>query len=578
MTQPSDEQLRIISAPFAPLSVIACAGSGKTFTAVRRLAQMRRQLGDHRGRVALLSFSNIAVDTFRQEYQSLVQDAPAGVASSRVEISTLDGFITSNVLRTHAYRTMDAQQAAFLVMGGEAFLAGFTFPTNTHPLEITKMQVGIDDDGIYFFYSHNNRTHRLNSELAKQIVHRLGRTGAYTHNLGRYWCYRTLKDQPRILRALAHRYPHILIDEAQDIGTVHQAVIEQLIGAGCSVSLIGDPNQGIYEFAGANGLFLTQYSQRQGVDDLGLTRNYRSVPAIVDLANRLSARTDTANKDAPDTTHGAYFVPYRDAERENLIAAFRVAVLEADLEIERSAVLCRGRDMADRLAGNENAPGQGKVKSLARAAILRDRHLDYHGAFKLVAAGIVGLLAEPPQGLVARITQPAPYPDDRDLRRCIWAYTRNQHSGLPSATLPGNTQWHPLLLQRTRALLAQIAQAHGMASAANLGNKLARRGLSNAPLIVAADLAENNDAPRIRVDTVHQAKGESLDAVMYLANRQHVNALLAGVDTEVGRVGYVAATRARNLLWLGVPANSLEDLRPELLERGFQELNAMDAN
>lgn len=70
MTQPSDEQLQIINAPLSPLSVIACAGSGKTFTAVRRLAHMRQQLGEHRGRIALLSFSNVAVDTFRQEYKN----------------------------------------------------------------------------------------------------------------------------------------------------------------------------------------------------------------------------------------------------------------------------------------------------------------------------------------------------------------------------------------------------------------------------------------------------------------------------------------------------------------------------
>jgi hypothetical protein len=59
--------------------------------------------------------------------------------------------------------------------------------------------------------------------------------------------------------------------------------------------------------------------------------------------------------------------------------------------------------------------------------------------------------------------------------------------------------------------------------------------------------------------------------VLYLANKEHASALLAGVDTEVGRIGYVAATRARNLFWLGVPANTLEELRPALLARGFLE-------
>ncbi|KAF1720151.1 UvrD-helicase domain-containing protein [Pseudoxanthomonas wuyuanensis] len=571
MTQASAEQLQIIGAPLTPMSVIACAGSGKTFTAVRRLAEIRRQLGNHRGRAALLSFSNVAVDTFRQEYQMLVQNASVGSGPSRVEIDTLDGFITANVLRPHAYRTMGARQAAFLVTGGESFLNGFKFNTDTYPREITKMQAGIDDGQFFFHYADNDNTRTLNTAYASGIINRLGQIGAYTHNLGRYWCHRTLAAQPAILRALARRYPHILIDEAQDIGTVHQAIIEQLVGAGCQVSLIGDPNQGIYEFAGANGSFLTRYGQRAGVSNLGLTRNYRSVPAIVDLANRLSIRADTADRCAPRTTHGAFFVSYRNADRENLITSFQAAVAAAELDPGRSAVLCRGRDMADRLAGNEGAPGQGTVKGLAQAAILRDRNKDYLGAFKLVTACILSLLADPPQGLVARLVQPARYPDDRPLRRLIWAFTRNADSGLPDSALTADTQWHPLLLERIRALLTTVERDHELAGVGNLGQKLARRGLPSAPLVTAADLTANDEPPRIRVDTVHQAKGESLDAVLYLANKEHAAALLAGVNTEVGRIGYVAVTRARNLLWLGVPANALEELRPTLLARGFQE-------
>ena len=574
MTQVSAEQLQIIGAPLAPMSVIACAGSGKTFTAVRRLAQMRRQLGNHRGRVALLSFSNVAVDTFQQEYRQLTRDTPGDSGHDRVEIDTLDSFITGNVLRPHSYRTMGAPQAAFLVMGGEAFLNGFKFNTNTYPREITAMQVGIDNGQFYFYYADNDNTQRLNTAYASGIVNRLGRTGAYTHNLGRYWCHRTLAEQPAILRALARRYPHILIDEAQDIGSVHQAIIEQLVGAGCQISLIGDPNQGIYEFAGANGTFLTRYGQRAGVSNLGLTRNYRSVPAILELATRLSARADTANRIAPAITHGAFFVPYRNAERENLITSFQAAVAAAELDLRRSAVLCRGRDMADRLAGNQGAPGQGTVKGLAQAAILRDRNKDYLGAFKLVAGCTVSLLADPPQGVTSRLIQPARYPDDRLLRRRVWAFTRDKDSGLPDSTLIADTQWHPLLLERMRALLAAIERDHGLTSIDNFGQKLARRGLPNAPLVAAADLATNDELPRIRVDTVHQAKGESLDAVLYLANKEHASALLAGVGTELGRIGYVAVTRTRNLLWLGVPANALEELRPALLARGFLEAGA----
>ncbi|SDC38041.1 Superfamily I DNA or RNA helicase [Paracidovorax valerianellae] len=578
MMELSAEQLAIIDAPLEPMSVVACAGSGKTRTAVRRLAEIRKRLGDHRGRVALLSFSNVAVDTFRQSYQSLVQALSPGIGRDRVEIDTLDGFITSNVLRPHGHRTMGCDRTPFLIAGTEPFLrnkdlrfwvqsATEDFPVQ--PVDMRKVVVNLQAGAALFHYQQHNALLPINNGPA--VAARLAEVGAYTHNLGRYWCYRALLGQPGVLRALVRRYPHILIDEAQDIGTLHQAILEQLIKAGAQISLIGDPNQGIYEFAGANGAFLTQYGQRPGVNGYGLTRNYRSVPEILALANKLSIRTDIAERGAPDTLHGAYFIAYKNAEREQLITAFHAAVVSAGLKTESAAVLCRGRDLADKLAGNDAPAGQGIVKVFAQATILRDRRQDYLGAFKLVAAGIVGLLADPPQGLIARITQPARYREMKPLRRLIWRFTRNPDTGLPAAGLTADTQWHPLLLVRTKALLAVLDQEFGLKVADNLGNKLAKKALPSAPLMTGGDLAAEKDA-RIRVDTVHQAKGESLDAVLYLATKEHVSALLAGVCSELGRIGYVAATRARNLLWLGVPSNALAELRPALLARGFQEV------
>jgi superfamily I DNA/RNA helicase len=545
---------------------------------VRRLAEIRKRLGDHRGHVALLSFSNVAVNTFRQSFQSLAQDLSPSIGRDRVEIDTLDGFITANILRPHAYRTMGATQAAYLVTGGESFLSGFMFKTNSYPLSIAKMQVGMRDGEIYFYHATtNDQTEELDAAYAARIVHRLGRTGAYTHNLGRYWCYRVLQEQPAVLRVLAHRYPHILIDESQDIGTLHQAILEQLIKAGVQVSLIGDPHQGIFEFAGANGKFLAEYGQRAEVKGYGLTRNYRSVAAVLRLANKLSARSDTAERQTPETPHGVFFIAYKNAEREQLILAFQAAVLAADLRIERSAVLCRGRDLADTLAGNQAPAGQGIVKGFAQAAILRDKRQDYLEAFKLVATCIAGLLANPPQSLVAMITQPNRYQEARPLRRIIWNFTRNPGTGLPAASLTADSQWHPQLLARTKALLSTLQQKFDLPAADNLGHKMAKRGLPNAPLMNAGIFTDGQDA-RIRVDTVHQVKGESLDAVLYLAAKDHVTALLTGVDTETGRIGYVAVTRARNLLWLGVPTSALMELRPALLAHGFQEIGATAVN
>jgi hypothetical protein len=45
-----------------------------------------------------------------------------------------------------------------------------------------------------------------------------------------------------------------------------------------------------------------------------------------------------------------------------------------------------------------------------------------------------------------------------------------------------------------------------------------------------------------RVDTVHKAKRESMDALLYMARKAHAQALLDGVSTEDDRIGCVAAT------------------------------------
>ena len=137
------EQQSIVDAPMVPLCVIACAGSGKTKTAVHRVAQMRRNLGAARGRVALLSFSNVAVDTFRKAYGDLASTLPANAARSRVDIDTLDGFITTHIIRPHGHRTMKSPRAAFLVTGDEKFLEGFTFSTSSFPRSIKELKLAV---------------------------------------------------------------------------------------------------------------------------------------------------------------------------------------------------------------------------------------------------------------------------------------------------------------------------------------------------------------------------------------------------------------------------------------------------
>lgn len=565
------EQQNVVDSLMVPLCVIACAGSGKTKTAVHRLVRMRRNLGEARGRAALLSFSNVAVDTFRKAYDDLAISLPSSAGRSRVEIDTLDGFITSHVVRPHGHRTMKSPRAAFLVTGDEAFLEGFKFPTSSFPQSIKVLNLALVNGKEVFSYVFNDQVEPVDESLARKLIARLGCTGAYTHDLGRYWAYRALKEQPKLLAALARRYPQILIDEAQDIASVHQAILELLIGAGSCVTLIGDPNQGIYKFAGSDGKFLTEYHQRPGVQQHSLEKNFRSAPSIVDLANGLCGRFDVAERAAPGTLHGAFFTGYKHDQHPQLITAFQSAMSAAGAETGRSAILCRARKLAETLRGDDAPAGQGLVKAFAAAAVLRDRRKDFLKAFQRVAFAVVELLDNAPPGLVSQITQPSSSPVDRELRKAIWAFTRDSATGLPSSSLVADSQWHSQLLSHIKTLLINLETKFGLKQVTNLGNKLSKKALLNMPLASEEDLADS-DATALRIDTVHKAKGESLDAVLYLATKEHAQALLDGVSTEVGRIGYVAATRARDLLWVAVSHSSLKDLRPQFLARGFKEV------
>lgn len=582
MTDLSLEQRAIVEAPLVPLAVIACAGSGKTFTAVHRLLEIRRRMGEARGRATLLSFSNVAVKTFRDGYRPLAESLPQGVGRHRVEIDTLDGFLTSNILRPHASRTMGCPRTPFLVGGAEPFLENkelklWAQPAKGDPYPIPRADIGnvvanFRGGVAQFHYRKHKALIPITNGPA--VVTRLGKIGAYTHNLGQYWALRTLQCQPLIRAAMARRYPHILVDESQDIGTIHQAILLELVAAGSQVSLIGDPSQGIYEFTGADGTFLKEYGNQAGVHSYPLTRNYRSVPSVVALANALSNRADTADRKAPEHPHGAFFIAYKMVDRDNLIVAFQAAILATGLSVDRSAIVCRGSAMVESVAGTEAAMGQGLVKQFARAAVLRDKRRDYLGAFKTVAGCITGLLQKQSDGWLASLVQPARYSEMKSIRREIWTFTRNPDQGLPASSLLADTQWHPLLVPRVKALLDRLQKQFGLLPADNVGSKLKKTELLNRPLQPAADLATEQQQSILRVDTVHKVKGESLDALLYIAEKDHVEALLRGVDTELGRIGYVAATRARNLLWLAIPLGALPALRPVLIAKGFIEAGA----
>lgn len=234
-------------------------------------------------------------------------------------------------------------------------------------------------------------------------------------------------------------------------------------------------------------------------------------------------------------------------------------------------IVCRAAKRKRELGNYGAEYGRGLTKLLASAAISRDSAKDYLEAFRIVARCITLLLKNPPENLYAQLIQSSPPPEVRKARREIWEFTRDGKSGLPPATLTADVCWHPEMVKRVQGLMARLQAKLGLRPVNNLGSRLKKTALPNVPLVDT-----NSEGaiiqPGLRVETVHGVKGESLDAVLYLADKEHVEALTSGTNTEIGRIGYVALTRARNLFWLGVPEDCVGLFRESLLGHGFAEI------
>ncbi|MCW8469371.1 ATP-dependent helicase [Fluoribacter gormanii] len=571
----STEQLKIVDASLTPISVIACAGSGKTITAIHRLKKIRLNIKDSRSWVALLSFSNVAVDTFKNNYYDLMAYDFPSLYDHRVLIETFDGFITKNILNPHGSLVMDCDKIPFLLSGSESFLKNnnykfwYSVKGRDYPIEpknLDDISIRIQNNEIILYYRlKSGDSVRINNGL--QIVSRLGKLGAYTHEFGRYWALMALKKYPSLLRVLSNRFSHIIIDEAQDVGILHQFLLELLIKQGSVISLIGDPFQAIYEFSGADGKFLHEYKNLDKVSNYVLTTNYRSIPSIVSVANHITASSNIGNGQNLNADFGAYFITYDPQNPKILIDFFIGKINELNIAIQKSAILCRSNALVNDLKGQNPNLGQGKTRLLIKATLLRDIDNNFNSAFNLVSQCIVGLLVNPPENLYSEILQANKSSEFYELKKDIWFFVRDHANGLPSSELRAITMWLPQVRKALKNILEKFHCRFGIGYISSINSHLSRKELTDEPLNNSSKREQN-----IRIDTVHKAKGESIDAVLYFAQKEHISKMLDGVNTELGRIGYVALTRARQLFILGVPSNKIGSFRSKLTNLGMKEL------
>ncbi len=251
------DQLAAVEAD-GPLMIVAGPGTGKTRTLTHRIARQVAGSAAGPGSCLAITFTRRAADEMRARLAAMLPAA----ADRQVTVTTLHG-LGLMILREH-----------YELAG---LSAGFRVADDAEVLEVAAELAGSAAGGKRLL-ADASADPVIREKLAKALASRdlvdLDGLIALPAAL--------LAAEPAVAESLRGRWPLISVDEYQDIDPAQYRLLRLLAGDGSGLTVIGDPDQAIYGFRGADvGVFLRFARDYPGAVTRTLTRNYRSSPAIV---------------------------------------------------------------------------------------------------------------------------------------------------------------------------------------------------------------------------------------------------------------------------------------------------------
>src|SRR6195952_6131984 len=97
-----------------------------------------------------------------------------------------------------------------------------------------------------------------------------------------------IEEHADVAEQIRSQYRHFVVDEYQDVNPLQQRLLDAWLGGRAEICVVGDPNQTIYSFTGADPDPLLGFADRYPDSEVvKLERDYRSTPQVVGLANKL---------------------------------------------------------------------------------------------------------------------------------------------------------------------------------------------------------------------------------------------------------------------------------------------------
>jgi DNA helicase-2/ATP-dependent DNA helicase PcrA len=292
----SSQQVAVVDHVDGPLLVVAGPGSGKTRVLTERIRSLLSNVPGH-FRVLALTFTNKAADEMRERLADL------GDARQRAFVGTLHSFCLDMLTERGKLVGVEEMPNIF-----EQFKDRKEILLNAIKEDPT-LEAELDQEvdakargkridawlqGISWIKAHPITCAVIEDDLERRVLEAydngLRASNAYDFDDLLLLTYRLLTGNPKLAEFYQRLYKFICIDEAQDLNEAQYAVICALCGESFNnVMMVGDPKQSIYGFNTSSPEFMDRFKAEFNAKLVGLTENFRSSKAVVDVARSLDS-------------------------------------------------------------------------------------------------------------------------------------------------------------------------------------------------------------------------------------------------------------------------------------------------
>ena len=391
--------------------------------------------------------------------------------------------------------------------------------------------------------------------------------------------FRMIKDHAWIRIALKARFPVLFVDEYQDLGhALHELVMLLCFGGGMRLFAVGDADQSIYAFTGANPELLQSLAARDDVREIRLRFNYRSGPKIIraSLGALGEERDYRGLDDAPEGDLTFWKVQGGlDAQATAIAGTVLPALLDRHPP-EETAILYRAAWLGDKVAEALDGKGVTYVRTDGNALVKRSSRLARF--VEACASWATGgwREADPPyarllgQALALVYGGRASDAEEQALSRQLIAFLR-------SSITSGETThfWLRRLCRELTSPWQAIARNPQVEweVCSEMVVKTDSSGGKDMPLNVFSGRIEGTG--RVSLSTLHSAKGREFDSVILYgmnagdipSNRDRKS---PGALREARRLFYVGVTRPRKELSIVYQDGNCSPWVAELYQRSQQ--------